>query len=142
MACGNKTVNRINPLHIAGLLMVVLLFFVIKLSSAKEELIDTKELYQETLSLSTQLKGLSEVYSNKSEIRKSLKIVLKNPVLTSSSIEQKSSTSSMILSSESMNHTALNFLMGKLLNGSYNIVSLKIKRLSEKNASLEVEIKW
>jgi len=135
-------VNRINPLHIAGLLIVILIFFMIKLSSAKDELSHTKELYQETLSLSTQLNGLKEVYSNKSEIQKSLNILLKNRALTSSNIKQNISTSSMVLSSESMDKTALNFLMGKLLNGSYNIFSLKIKRLSEKNASLEVEIKW
>ena len=134
--------NRINPLHIAGLLIVILIFFMIKLSSAKDELTHTKELYQETLSLSIQLNGLKEVYSDKSKIRKSLNILLRNQALTSSNIKQNISTSSMLLSSESMDKTALNFLMGKLLNGSYNIFSLKIKRLSEKHASLEVEIKW
>ena len=134
--------NRINPLHIAGLLIVVLIFFMIKLSSEKDELSHTKELYQETLSLSIHLNGLKEVYSNKSKIQKSLNILLRNRALTSSNIKQNISTSSMVLSSESMDKTALNFLMGKLLNGSYNIYSLKIKRLSEKNASLEVEIKW
>lgn len=134
--------NRINPLHIAGLLIVLLIFFMIKLSGAKDELTDTKELYQETLSLSTQLRGLNEIYSNKSKTEKSLKMLLKNSSLISSNIKQKVSTSGMVLSSESMDKTALNFLMGKLLNGSYKIFSLKIKRLSEKNASLEMEIKW
>ncbi len=134
--------NRINPLHIAALLIIILIFFMFKLSSAKDELTDTKELYQETLSLSTQLNGLKEVYSNKNEIQKSLKILLRNSTLRSSNIKQNISRSSMIINSESMDKMALNFLMGKLLNGSYNIVSLKIKRLSKKNASLEVEIKW
>lgn len=134
--------NRINPLHIAGLLIFILIFFMIKLSSAKEELTDTKKLYQETLSLATQLKGLNEVYSNKSKVENSLKMLLKNSSLTSSNIKQKVSTAGIVLNSQSIDKTALNFLMGKLLNGSYNIISLKIKRLSEKNASLEMEIKW
>ena len=134
--------NRVNPIHIAILLIVILGFFMMKLSSAKEELIEIKDLYQETLQLSTELKGLSEVYSDKNSVKKSLSKVLKHPSLSSLEIKQKVTKSSMVLSSESMSKTALNLLMGKLLNGSYNIYSLKIKRLSDKKASFKMEIKW
>ena len=50
--------------------------------------------------------------------------------------------SSMLISSTSMEKNALNTLMGKILNGAYNISSLKIKKLSENSVSFEMEIKW
>ena len=134
--------NRLNPIHIAILLIVVLGFFMMKLSSAKEELSQTKELYQETLQLSTQLKGLSDTYSNKNAAKKSLEKILRHSSLKSAEIKKKVTSSSMRLSSESMSKKELNLLMGKLLNGSYNINSLKIKKMSENSASFKVEIKW
>lgn len=134
--------NRINPIHIAILLIVVLGFFVMNLGSAKEELSQTKALYQETLQLSTQLKGLSEVYSDKNGVKKSLEKVLRHKSLGTYDIKKKTTNSSMLISSESINKTALNLLVGKLLNGSYHIHSFKIKRLSADKASFKMEIKW
>ena len=134
--------NRINPIHIAILLIVVLGFFVVNLGSAKEALSQTKALYQETLQLSTQLKGLSDVYSDKNGVKKSLNKILKHKSLSSCDIKKKTTNSGMIISSANMNKTALNFLVGKLLNGSYNIYSFKIKRLSDDKASFKMEIKW
>lgn len=134
--------NRINPLHVAALLIMLLLFFMFKLSGAKEELSQTKALYQETLSVSTELKALNESYSDKERIRKSINLLLSHTSLKSANITQKVQSSNMFLSSASLDSTALNFLLGKVLNGAYNISSLKIKRLSEKSASLEMEIKW
>jgi len=134
--------NRVNPIHIAILLIVVLGFFMMKLSSAKDELVEVKELYQETLQLSTQLKGLAQVYSSKNEAKKSLQKILKHPILNAVDIKKKVTKSSMTISSPSLNKKALNLLMGKLLNGSYNIYSFKIKRLSSDKASFKMEIKW
>ena len=134
--------NRINPIHIAILLIVVLGFFIMKLSSAQDELLDTKELYQETLQLSTQLKGLSKTYSDKRGATKLLEKTLRHPSLKSSEIKQKVTKSSMVISSESIRKKELNLLMSKLLNGSYNIYSFKIKRLSDNKASFRMEIKW
>jgi len=134
--------NRVNPIHMAILLIVVLGFFVMKLGSAKEELSQTKTLYQETLQLSTQLKGLSDVYSDKNGVKKSLGKILKHKSLRSCDIKKKTTNSSMLISSESINKTALNLLVGKLLNGSYHISSFKIKRLSDDKASFKMEIKW
>jgi len=48
----------------------------------------------------------------------------------------------MLLSSENMNVRSLNFLMSKVLNGTYDISELKIKRLSDEKASFIMEIKW
>ena len=132
--------NRINPLHIGVLLIVVLMFFIFKLGEAKKEFHDTNTLYKETLSLSRELVGLREVYGDKNAIKKSINRILHQSSLKSANIVKKITSSGLKISSESMDRRALNSLMGKILNGSYNIASLKIKRLSDKTASLKMEI--
>jgi len=134
--------NRINPIHIAILLIAVLGFFMLKLNGANDELTKTKRLYQETQQLSIQLKGLSNTYSDKNRVKKSLAKILKHNSLRSYDIKKKITNSTLLISAESINKTALNLLMGKLLNGSYNINSFKIKRLSDDKASFKMEIKW
>ena len=134
--------NRINPLHIGALLIVILAFFIFKLGKAKEELHDANILYKETLTLSTELVGLREVYGDKNSIKKSINRILHQSSLRSANIVKKVTSTGLKISSESMDRRALNSLMGKMLNGSYNIASLKIKRLSDKTASLKMEIRW
>jgi len=134
--------NRINPLHVGALLVVILIFVMLKLSGAKEELKEAKNSYEETFTIATELNGLSEIYADKKDVKKSLTRILKQSSLKSANIDEKFTKSSVVISSERMNKTALNSLMGKILNGSYNVTVLKIKRLSDKHVSLKMEIKW
>jgi len=134
--------NRINPIYLGGLLLVVLMLFIFKLSSAKDELSEVKESYKTTAKLSTELSGLKDVYSQKSKTQKALQRVLRLASLRSADLKQKTKKSGVVISSESMDINALNSFMGKMLNGAYNITSLKIKRLSDEKVSLNVEIKW
>jgi hypothetical protein len=41
-----------------------------------------------------------------------------------------------------MDKNTLNLLMGKILNASFNITSMQIKKLSDDKVSLDMEIKW
>jgi len=134
--------NRINPLQIGALLIIILAFFIFKLGEAKNELHDANRLYKETLAISKELVGLREVYGDKNSIRKSINRILHQSSLRSAHIVKKVTSRGLKISSQSMDRRALNSLMGRVLNGSYNITFLKIKRLSDKSASLNIEIKW
>jgi len=134
--------NRINPLHIGALLLVVLLFSIFKLSSAKSDLVEVKAQFKETQELVTKLSGLKSVYADKKSVKKSLSRVLNLSSLRSANIVQKSRKNGVTLSAASMDKNALNSLMGKLLNGAYQINSFKIKKLSDSKVSFEMEIKW
>ena len=134
--------NRVNPLHVGILLCVLFVFVLFKLSEAKEELREAKKDYKETMKVATKLDSIAKTYSGKKAAIQALQRILKQSSLKSAEIEQKIGSSSIVLSSNSMSKTALNSLMSKILNGSYKIVSLKIKKLSKKTASLEMEIKW
>lgn len=134
--------NRINPLYAVMLLVIVLIFFIYKLNLAKNEFAQTKEQYRETLELTTKLSGLNEVYFDKNKIKKSIDRIVKQSSLRSANISQKTTNSSIVLTSDSINKTALNSLMGNFLNGSYNIASFHIKSINSNSASFKMEIKW
>jgi len=134
--------NRINPIHILIFLFVLFLFFMLGLKNVKTELTEAKVAYRETLELALQLKGLNEIYSDKQSVIQSIDRILKQSSLQSSHIEKKITSSSIVLHSQSLGKIALNSLMGKFLNGAYNISELKIQKLSDEKASLTMEIKW
>lgn len=134
--------NKINPLHIGALLLVLLVFFIFKLSGVKSELTQTKELYSQTRTIAEDLNGLKKVYTDKQNIKKSINRVLRQSSLRSAKIEKKLTRTGMILSSVSMDKNALNSFMSKILNGSYMIYGMKIKKLDEHRVSMKLEIRW
>ncbi|MDX1808594.1 MAG: hypothetical protein R3331_03530 [Sulfurospirillaceae bacterium] len=134
--------NRFNPLHVAILLIVLLGFLMFHLSGVKKGLIQADKQYKETLQLATDLKGLKSAYSNKIMIEKTMDSVLRLPLLSKSNIKKEITISSIILRSKGMNKNVLDLLMSKILNGSYNISSLQIRRINDETASLKMEIKW
>lgn len=134
--------NQINPIYL-GLLLVVFLFLsVFKLNETRLEFYEAKLDYKSTQKLTSKLKDLKNIYSNKNRITKEIKRILNNPVLRASKIVNRFSNSGVKISSKSMDFNALNKLMGKILNASYNITSLKIKKLSDTKVSLDMEIRW
>jgi hypothetical protein len=134
--------NRVNPLHIIILLIVLLAFVMMKLNAAKEELVDAKEAYAKTVVLAENIKGLRGTYFNKSKVQKSLNAILRNAMLRSANIRKKVTNSSFHISSDNMNIRSLNYLLGKILNGTYVVSQLQIKRIDAQKASLDMEIKW
>lgn len=134
--------NQVNPLHIGALLLTVLLFLFFKLNTFKEELLDAKLQYQESKKVAVKLNALEDVYGDQKKIRSSIERILRQPSLKSANVVKKITKDSIKISAKSMNADALNSLMGKVLNGSYNISLLEIKKLGDDTASLEMEIKW
>lgn len=134
--------NRLNPLHIGAILIVLLLFFAFKLSGAKEELALATVEYKETSLTLDELSSLNTAYLGKEEVKKSLQRILAQPSLKDAQVTQKLKNNTILLSASSVDKEALNSLMGKLLNGAYDIGSFNIKKLSENRASFEVEIQW
>ncbi|WP_434636251.1 hypothetical protein MLC35_06515 [Sulfurimonas sp. NW7] len=134
--------NRLNPLYVGIFLLLLLLFFVLKLIDAKKELHQEKILYEKTLKVSLDTSALKKAFANKEKEKKEILHILSNPVLKSSKIKKEITNSGIYISSQNMDIKALNFLMGKILNTTFNITMLKIKRISESKSTLEVKIKW
>lgn len=134
--------NRINPIHIAILLVVVLIFTLVKLHTAKEEFASVKASYKETLELATKINELKRNYFDKVKVQSELGRILRKPILRQANIIKKVTNSGILLTSKNMDLIALNKLLGKVLNTTFYISELQIKQLNEKSASLKMEIKW
>lgn len=134
--------NQINPLHIGGLLLTLLAFLMFQLSGIKSELAEAKSEFEKSEKVAVDLSSLKAVYANKKRTKKALERILSQSSLRSAELDIKRTKEFVKISSLSIDTRALNFLMGKILNGSYKISQLKIKRLSETKASLLLEIKW
>ena len=134
--------NRINPLYIALLLVGILLFLIVQLNGVKSDLNEVKEEYKTTKNMVSELRSLKNVYGNKEKVKKSLKRILNLSSLRSADIKQSSRKNGISFSSSSMDKKALDALMGKILNGAYNIEKFKVKKISDEKVSFEMEIKW
>ncbi len=134
--------NRINPLYIGALLIGILILLVMQLNSAKSNLEDVKSEYKKTKQIVSKLSSLKNSYGKKDKIKKSLQRVLNLSSLKSADIKQVSMKNGLSFSAASMDKKALDSLMGKLLNGTYNIEKFKIKKLNANKVSFEMEIKW
>ena len=134
--------NNINSLHVGIFLLILLALSIFKVSDAKDELSTIKADYKETKVLVKKLIGLKANYDNKKSLKRQLLRVLKHSLLSSAEIKQKNKKNTIILSSASIDKKALNLLMGKVLNGVYQIKSFKIKKLNDVSVSFEMEIKW
>jgi len=134
--------NQINPLQIGALLVVVIAFLFFKLHEVKSELVEATASYKMSEKLAVEVSSLKSVYANKKKTKNAINRILAQGSLREAALDVKRNKKSIKVSSKSIETKALNSLMGKILNGSYNITNLKIKKLSETKASLEMEIQW
>ena len=134
--------RAINPMYIGLLLISILAVSIFSLNSAKSELIEAKTSFLETSKVANELSGLKKAYLKNSSSQKNLKKILTQKILKEAKLDVKFKKNSVFLESKEMNKRALNFLMTNILNGTYNVVSMKIKKLNESKASFEMEIRW
>ena len=134
--------NRINPLTIGALLLVLLLVLFVKLSGLKSELKEITQSYKASEVLAQDLAALKNIYKNKKKTKTALYRILSQGSLKATKIKKEETKNGVKLSASKMNSKALNSLMSKILNGSYRISSLNIKRLNATQVSFSMEIKW
>jgi len=125
-------VSRINPLYIS--LFLILLFFIsiFKLDSAKTELIETEKSYNKSKKLAVELNSLKSSYTKRIVFPSSIKGL----------ITQRKTKDTLVVNSKELDIKSLNLLMGRVINGAYNITKLNITRLDNTKVSLYMEIKW
>jgi len=134
--------NQVNPLHIGALLLAIIAYLLFTLSSIKSELVEEQDAYVISEKVALELRGLKDVYGDTKRSESALSRLLAQPSIKSANLDVKKSKKSWKISTKSIDVKALDSLMGKILNGTYNIKELRIERLSETKASLMMEIVW
>lgn len=132
--------RQINPLYLLLLLVVVLMIIVVRLDHAKNEQLGLKEELRKTEQMGERIRALKGSWQSASQTKKELQRLLRSAPLRQSEIVQTTAGGSIELSSASMDAQALEYLLNKLLNGSYTLKKLTLKRLDAKRASLQLEI--
>ncbi|SFV75502.1 hypothetical protein MNB_SM-3-57 [hydrothermal vent metagenome] len=133
--------NRINPLHIISLLVVILFFSYFQLSKVKQDITIIQKELQKRTDIALELVALKKVYNKKQLLRK-LSYILQIRAIKQANIQTTYHKSGVTLQAKTITLIPLNLLMKKLLNNSFNIKKIKIKKLDDKKATMEVEIKW
>lgn len=125
--------NRVNPIHILALLVVLLVFFIFKVSEVKSELAVAQNEYKQRVKVSQELKDLEKAYGSKKDVEN---------IIRRFKVNKDFKNSSVVLSSSSMDKNEIDKLMGRLLNSPCNIASFDIKKISDDKVSFDMEIKW
>lgn len=132
----------INPLYIGSFLISILIIGILSLNSAKSDLVEVKKSFLQSSKIASKLNGLKNAYANKTLMEKKLKKILAQRALKKTKINSEYKKNSVVIQSESIDKKALTFLISKILNSTYNVTKMKIKKLSESKGSIEMEIKW
>jgi len=134
--------NRLNPLHLIILLLVIIVFLFFQLSSVKNELQEEKVAYHKSELIAKELLSYKKLYGDKKRIERSLKKILSQRSLKKANLQIEKKRDGMKISAKAIDLYALNSLMTKLFNGAYLIKSIEIKAIDDKTAKLKLEITW
>lgn len=134
--------NRINPLHIIALLIVLTLFIYIELGKIKSELIEEKKSYITSESIAKELRSYKQFYGDKNHVQRALQKILSQHSLQKAKLKTSYTKQGVKIESNAIDLYSLNSFVSKIFNGAYKIQSLQIKAIDNKNAKLKMEIVW
>jgi hypothetical protein len=133
-------VKPTNPLYIALLLIAVFLVVVVKLYQANTAHGEAVVALYETQTMAKRTAALKGTWGESTKNATALKRLLGGSLLRDAGVEMEKRSDRMVISAKSIDRKALEYLMNKLLNGTYRIKNLKVKRLDERQASFYAEV--
>lgn len=132
--------KQINPLYIALLLVVILVMVMVRLDHTKQQQYTAADELKETTALAERIVALKKNWDDAKRSEQSLARIMNASQLRDAQIVQKKNPGSVLLSSDGLDAVTLNYLMNKLLNGSFALKSVKIRQLEGERYALNVEV--
>ena len=133
--------RQINPLYIILLLFVILFFILFKLMSAKTALHEAENHFQKTKEMVHKVVELRQNWDSQKRTKNSLGRILKSSLLSHAGIVRRDKRSLIELHSSSMDSSSAGYLVSRLLNETFVLKSIKIRRLNKEHVSFYAEIK-
>ncbi|MGB5964814.1 MAG: hypothetical protein WBF77_03995 [Sulfurimonadaceae bacterium] len=131
---------KINPLYIALLLIVALLFVIYQLGSAKAQLHESRTALIKIEAMADEIDALKRAWDNPKTSSAALNRLLKAPQLKSANIQHTKKRGLIILKSKKADLKTTNYFFVKLFNGAYILKKFDIERLDDESVSFSVEI--
>ena len=132
--------KQINPLYIILLLLMILAVVLFNLVHVKDELHEAQNHFDKTKAMVHDIVDLQQTWDNKKQTKNSIRRILKSSVLRKAGVIQKEKRGAITLHADSLNSKTASYLLSRLMNEPFVIKSMKIRRLSKEQASLDVEI--
>lgn len=132
--------RQINPLYISLLLVVVLVIVFTKLHNTKDDYNESKNDLKKTEMMAKRLVALKRNWGEDRRKEEALLRVLKSSILREADLKKKRDGKILTITAEKADAKAVEFLLNKLMNGTFAIRSMRIRALDDAFASLHVEI--
>jgi len=133
-------VKQINPLYIALLLIAALVVVTLKLDRAQELQKQSVAALQESESTAKRIVALQKEWDDGKASRAKFDRILDAAPLRGIDFNRQNKADRIIISAETIEKRAADYLLNKLLNGAFVIKSLKLRRLDDRQASLQLEV--
>lgn len=133
--------RQINPLYIVLLLCVVLFFVLFKLMQTKTQLHEVQSSFHKTKEMVHSIVELRDNWDNQKRTKNAISRILKSSMLSDTQILQKEKRGMIELHAYSMDAKSAGYLISRLLNETFLIKTMQIRRLSKDQLSLDVEIR-
>lgn len=134
--------NKINPLYFLVILVFASFVMFVKINQSHQEFNLVQEELLKTSDIVSQIKSFKKAYSEKKRMQKKISRLLRDASLKDANIIQKSTRTSLKLSTNSMSKKALDMFMGKVINDTYPIYTMDIKKIDATHVSFKMEFKW
>ena len=135
-------INRINPLYVIALFLIIILFMLFKLQTLHHQIVDATNEYQTDFKVAKELKLYKNIYKDKRDVISKLNRILNNKILKNLKINRRITSSKFIIDIDSLKKKELDYLMKKIINQFFIITFLNIKKKDNNYASLKVKITW
>ncbi len=132
--------KQINPLYIALLLIAALVVVTLKLDRAQELQKQSVAALQESESTAKRIVALQKEWDDGKASRAKFDRILDAAPLRGIDFNRQNKADRIIISAETIEKRAADYLLNKLLNGAFVIKSLKLRRLDDRQASLQLEV--
>lgn len=134
--------RQVNPLHVLLLLTVFILFLFYQLQETQATFHDAKEQLAKTKDVAYQLNALKKEYANKEYVVRTITRLLHQSILKSATITKEQKSDAIVLHAKKLSKRQLQRVLTKILNSTYKIKALHIKRVDEKSVDVDVEVGW
>lgn len=133
--------RQINPLYIILLLFVLLFFVLFQLIHTKAVLHEAQSNFDKTKEMVHNVIDLRQNWDNEKRTENALGRILKSSLLSRADIIRKDKRGIIELRSSTMDSKSASYLISRLLNESFVIKSMKIRRLNKEQVAFDAEIK-
>lgn len=130
----------INPLYTALLLIAVFLVVLFKLHQANVAHGEAVASLYDTETMAKRTAALKASWDDETKNAAALKRLMSSALLRDADAHVEKQSDLMVISVKSIDRKGLEYLINKLLNGTYRIKNLKVERLDEDQASLYAEV--